>query len=168
MFAVDRTVDDVIDALADFLQPFCPNAQIVQAQTNRVAMPDDPCVVLTPLLGVALRTPTQYYDSTANTFTANQGDSIKVQMDFYGPASGEWAKAVVMMFRTQYATAHFPEGIKPLYCGDAIQSPLITGEQQYEQRWMVDATLQYNASVVVPQDFFDTATIPPNPPADFT
>lgn len=168
MFAVDRTVDDVIDALADFLAPFCPGAQIVQAQGNRVPMPASPCVVLTPLLGVALRTPTQSYDGLANSFTAGQGDSLKVQMDFYGAAAGEWAKAVVMMFRTPYAVEHFPAGIKPLYCGDAIQAPLVTGEQQYEQRWTVDATLQFNASVTVPQDFFDTASIPPNPPADFT
>ncbi len=47
MYSVSITVDNVIDALADFLQPFVGTAEIVRAQANRVPMPQGPCVVLT-------------------------------------------------------------------------------------------------------------------------
>ena len=41
------------------------------------------------------------------------------------------------------------------YCSDGMQSPLVTGEQQWEGRWTLTASLQYNPVVTVPQDFAD-------------
>ena len=37
--------------------------------------------------------------------------------------------------------------------------PLTDSEQQYEQRWMATAVLQFNPVVTVPQDFANALTI---------
>jgi hypothetical protein len=52
-----------------------------------------------------------------------------------------------------------PANIQPLYADNPTQMPLIDGEAQYEQRWKLTASLQYNPIVTVSQDFADTLTL---------
>lgn len=151
------TVDQVIDALKAFLAPFMPGAQIVRAQVNRVALPSNPCAVLTELLQVDLSVPATDYQPLANTATIYGPSRIDVQIDFYGAQAGEFCKTVKTAFRSHWGFAHFPANIKPLYTSDGVQSPLLTGEQQYESRWTLTASMQYNPTVTVPQEFADVA-----------
>ena len=155
MYTSSITVDQVIDALADFLAPFVPDAQIVRAQVNRVAMPSNPGVVLTEMLQVDLSVPATDYQPDDGTATVAGPTRIDVQIDFYGAQAGEFCKTVKTAFRSHWGFAHFPANIKPLYTSDGIQAPLVTGEQQYESRWTLTASLQYNPIVTVPQDFAD-------------
>ena len=156
-YAASITVDQVIDALAAFLAPFMPGAQIVRAQVNRVALPSNPCAVLTELLQVDLSVPALDYQPTANTATIYGPSRVDVQIDFYGAQAGEFCKTVKTAFRSHWGFAHFPANIKPLYTSDGVQSPLLTGEQQYESRWTLTASMQYNPTVTVPQEFADVA-----------
>ena len=55
------------------------------------------------------------------------------------------------LFRDQYATDIFPANIQPLYADDPVQIPLIDGEEQYEQRWKITASLQYNPTLTTGQ-----------------
>ena len=151
------TVDQVIEALAAFLAPFMPGAQIVRAQVNRVALPSNPCAVLTELLQVDLSVPSTDYQPTDNTATIYGPSSIDVQIDFYGAQASEFCKTVKTAFRSDWGFTHFPANIKPLYTSDGVQSPLVTGEQQYESRWTLTASMQYNPTVTVPQEFADEA-----------
>lgn len=168
MYTANITVDQVIDALAAFLAPFMPGAQIVRAQVNRVALPSNPCAVLTELLQVDLSVPsTDYQPPVApipaiGTATVYGPSRIDVQIDFYGAQAGEFCKTVKTAFRSHWGFAHFPANIKPLYTSDGVQSPLLTGEQQYESRWTLTASMQYNPIVTVPQEFADA--ISPNTP----
>lgn len=145
------TIDAVIEALGAFLQPFVGAAQIIRAQVNRVPPPHDSYVLLTELLQVDLETPIDV-DNGANAQTdITAPKRIDIQIDFYGPDSGDQCTAVKSIYRSAYAPAQFPDGIKPLYCSDGHQTPLITGEQQYESRWTITASLQYNPTVSIPQ-----------------
>ena len=166
MYTSSITVDQVIDALADFLAPFVPGAQVVRAQVNRVAMPSNPGVVLTEMLQVDLSVPATEYQPDAGTATIEGPTRIDIQIDFYGEQAGEFCKTVKTAFRSHWGFAHFPANIKPLYTSDGIQSPLTTGEQQYESRWTLTASLQYNPIVTVPQDFADVLTPNKVLPAD--
>lgn len=157
MYSVSITVDNVIDALANFLQLFVGSAEIVRAQANRVPMPQGPCVVLTELLQVDLETPSIDALPLVNQATATGPKRIDIQIDFYGPSAGDWCAAVKGVYRTHYATSAFSDGVKPLYCSDGLQSPLVTGEQQWESRWTLTASLQYNPVVTVPQEYADVA-----------
>lgn len=155
-FIVSITIDDVIDALAVFLQPFVGTAEIIRAQTNRVPMPHGACVVLTELLHVDIETPTSEYDVLGSTQSILNPSRVDVQIDFYGKSAGDQCKAVKSVFRSAWAYDQYPNNIAPLYCGDGMQTPLITGEQQWESRWTLTASLQYNPTVWLPQQFADT------------
>ena len=162
MYTASITVDQVIDALAAFLAPFVPGAEVVRAQVNRVAMPPNPCVILTEMLQVDLTVPATDYQPDDDTATVYGPSRIDVQIDFYGAQAGEFCKTVKTAFRSHWGFEHFPANIKPLYTSDGMQSPLTTGEQQYESRWTLTASLQYNPTVTVPQQFAEEIT--PNPP----
>lgn len=172
MYTSSITIDQVIDALAAFLAPFAPGAAIVRAQVNRVALPQNPCIVLTELLQVDLSVPYTEYQPPVDPIPADGTATIlgptriDVQIDFYGSAAGEFCKAVKTAFRSHWGFAHFPANIKPLYTSDGIQSPLITGEQQFESRWTLTASLQYNPIVTVPQQFAEAASTTIAAPVD--
>lgn len=157
MYTASITVDQVIDALAAFLAPFVPGAEVVRAQVNRVAMPPNPCVILTEMMQVDLTVPATDYQPDDDTATVYGPTRIDVQIDFYGAQAGEFCKTVKTAFRSHWGYEHFPANIKPLYTSDGMQSPLTTGEQQYESRWTLTASLQYNPTVTVPQEFADEA-----------
>jgi len=150
------SVNEVIAALSDFLLPIMPDGtQIVRAQTNRVSMPNPPCIVLTEVGQTDL-------SATHNDWLANdranyqRSIQINVQIDFYDGQAGEMCSTTKTLFRSMYGPENFPDNIKPLYCSDGIQSPLITGEEQYESRWTVTASMQYNPVINVAAEQFDT------------
>lgn len=166
MYTASITVDQVIDALAAFLAPFVPGSSVVRAQVNRVAMPPNPCVILTEMLQVDLSVPATDYQPDDDTATVYGPSRIDVQIDFYGAQAGEFCKAVKTAFRSHWGFAHFPANIKPLYTSDGMQSPLLTGEQQYESRWTLTASMQYNPLITVPQEFADELEVASIIPAD--
>lgn len=157
MYTASVTVDTVIDALGDFLQPFVGSAEIVRAQVNRVSMPPLPCVVLTELFHVDLRVPSQDYDQAGDEALLSVSNRIDIQVDFYGESAGDYCRSVQSAFRTMWGFDKFPAGIKPLYTSDGIQSPLVSGEQQYVARWTLTVSMQYNPVVTVPQEFAEEA-----------
>lgn len=153
-------VDQVISALAVFIAPFVgdnPESPqfIVRAQTNRVPMPLTGFVELRELMQTDLETPTFINNGAGDPpvlqATITTPTKFDVQVSFFGPSAGDWCKAVKAVWRTPYAVSQFPAGIAPLYCSDGIQAPLITGEEQYENKWILTGSLQYNPDVVVPQ-----------------
>ena len=168
LYVSSITVDQVIDALAAVMAPFVGASEIVRAQANRVAMPKNPCVVLTELLQVDLSIPDVDFQPTADTATIRGPARIDVQIDFYGTQAGEFCKTCKTAIRSAWGFDHFPSNIKPLYTSDGVQSPLVTGEQQYESRWTLTASMQYNPSVTVPQDFAGQLAMNKVLPADVT
>lgn len=158
MYASSISVDTVIEALAAFIGPFIPGGQVIRAQVNRAPMPPSPCAVLTEILQVDLSVPAISYQPLDETATIVGPSRIDVQIDFYGTLAGEYCKSVQAAFRSGWGFDQFPREVKPLYTSDGAQSPLVTGEQQYESRWTLTASMQYNPSVVVPQQFADELT----------
>ncbi len=172
MYETSITVDQVIDYLATFISPFVPGAEVVRAQVNRVPMPPNPCVVLTEILQRDLSIP--YMDYTppvdpipaVGTATISGPTQFDIQVDFYGPLAGDFCKAVKSAYRSQWAFSQFPANIKPLYTSEGHQAPLTTGEQQYESRWTITVSIQYNPTVIVPQEFAEEVTVESTEPVD--
>lgn len=145
-------IDAVITALGAFIQPFVGSGTpVVRAQQNRVPPPLPAFVELREILEMDLETPAYINSGIDLQYTITTPTRIDIQGDFYGVSSGDWVKAVKAVMRTPYAVSQFPAGIAPLYCSDAHQAPLVTGEEQYENRWVLTFTLQYNPDVFVPQ-----------------
>ena len=147
-------IDAVIDAVVTFLQPFVgSDTPIIRGQQNRVPPPITAFVKVYEIHLKPLETPTFTNSPVSDVQQASISTPtrIDIQVDFYGPSAGDWIEAVEAVYRSPYAPAQFPDGIAPLFCSDALQAPLITGEEQYENHWALTASLQYNPLVYVPQ-----------------
>jgi len=142
-----------------FIGLVCPGIPVVRGQQNRVPLPLPPVIVLTEILQVELPKPWQTYQSDVGVTTIHGNSQIDAQVDCYGQTAGEMAQTIRSAFRTVYACDHMPKGIQPLYPSEAHQLPIITGEEQYETRWTVTLSLQYNPETVLPQDFADVVEV---------
>lgn len=145
-------LDQVIDALGDFMTPFMRGGTIVRGQINRVPLPQVPTAVLTELLQIDLSTPWEDYDAANQQSNITGPTRIDVQIDIYGELSSDICQALRSAFRTGYGFNTFPPNIKPLYMSDGFQSPLVSGENQYLNQWTLTAYLQYNPVTTVPQE----------------
>lgn len=165
-FVSSIPVDTVIDELAAFITQFMQGGSVARTQVNRVPQLPAPCAYLTELLQVDTSIPYQTYDTDNDLTIINGPQRIDIQIDIYGLAAGEICKALKSAFRSEWGIAQFPENIKPLYTNDGNQAPLITAEQQYESRWTLTVSMQYNPVVTVPQEFADEATVITTDPVD--
>lgn len=98
----------------------------------------------------------------AGTRANLQPTKITVQLDVHGPHSADNAQIISTLMRDSYACDQFAQSstaIQPLYASEPRQSPFMNGEDQMEFRWSVDAVLQTNQSVSVPQEFADQVSV---------
>lgn len=153
MFTVSTTVNDVVQALIDFLRPVVQNVPIIRAQTNRTTYPVADFVLLTERNQQNVAVSSVQYNEPDGSASIYNAPIIEVQIDFYGVNSGDFCRAVEMAFRTSYACSQFPNTVRPLYCSQGMQAPLINAELQYQSRWVLSAYLQYNPALKVPQQY---------------
>lgn len=151
------TQDAVYGALGDFLATVT-GADIIRGQTNRAPMPEGPdWIVMQAGRRTAMSTTVRGYDPTTGKQDMDLSTALHFQVDVYGPASAENAQAIVTTFRSLWGADRFaPLGLSPLSCEDPAQMPLIAGEQQWVQRWMIGLALHGNIAVSVDQQFADT------------
>ena len=156
---VSLTEDALVDALGAFVQVIVGDlVAVVRGQQNRVPPPKGRYVYITPILAPALSLPrTSYADvPSGGTMTLTRPTQWTAQIDCYGDSAQDMALAICIALRSAYGCdALKTSGAQPLYAGDPRQLPFITGEDQYLERWSVDAVLQFNPSITVPQQFAD-------------
>lgn len=155
---VSLTEDDIMTGLRAFLLEVLPDGiEVVQGQDNRVAMPAGAdFVVMTPARREQLSQTAHLYDPDAGTKEVSRSTSMHFQLDVYGPNGSDNTQVITTLFRDEYGFDYFaPCGLAPLYCDDGQQMPLVTGEEQWIQRWMTRGVLQTNLAVTVPQEFAD-------------
>lgn len=153
------TEDALVDALGAFVQVIVgEQVAVVRGQQNRVPPPKGRYVYITPILAPALSLPrTTYADvPSGGTMTLTRPTQWTAQIDCYGDGAQDMALAICIALRSSYGcNALKASGAQPLYTGEPRQLPFITGEDQYLERWSVDAVLQFNPSITVPQQFAD-------------
>ena len=91
-----------------------------------------------------------------------QKTQFNMQIDVHGPNGGDNAQIITTMMRDDYAVQQFATSglaITPLYADDPRQIPFINAEQQYENRWVVEAMLQVDPVITVPQQFADQLNV---------
>lgn len=156
------TESQTLTALRTFLTGLLPaGVEVVRGQTNRVPEPAGAdFVVMTPILRQRLATNTDTYTDTypgtTQTAAALTPMRVTVQLDVHGPASADNAQMIVALFRDDYAVQALAASgfdVAPMYCDDGKQIPYLNAEQQVEYRWSIDAVLQCNPVVTVPQQF---------------
>ena len=149
-----------LTVLRDFLLSILPTGtEVVRGQINRIPEPQSASFALmTPILRERLATTVTFYSNNATGMNRSdlQPTKLTVQVDFHGPAAGDNTQIFTTLFRSDFATKAFvqdasfpgsPVDVTPLYTSDPRQMPFIDGEDQYEERWSVDAVMQVNPIV---------------------
>lgn len=158
---VDTSLDDLYTSVGNFIQLVLgTDIPVEQGQANRVASPPVATDGGTPPSGfvqmqafISKRTTTNQdsFDPVNQLLMAQSNSQVEVQLDFYGPLSKNWAEMVSTLWRDDYGCANLGPTCQPLHADEAIQSALVDGEEQYEERWMLKAYLQYNPVTTVGQ-----------------
>ena len=167
MYTVNITIDQIMDALGAFMQPFVGSTKIIRSQVNRVPPPHGSFVQLTELLQADIDVPYSEYTipvapiPALGKVTVIGPTRLDVQIDFYGNEAADWCKAFKNIFRSAWGFDNFPSIVKPLYTSDANQHPLVSGEEQYVSRWTLTLSMQYNPTVELPQGFAEVLTANP-------
>lgn len=135
-----------------------PASNVVQGLANRTSMPLPGFVEVQGLFDSRLRTNIDTYDQTnpaPTTKTLEQGLKLTVQIDCFGPQSHDWANMLSTILRDEEGCIALAPSCQPLYADEARMIPLVAGEEQWEERWMVEANLQMNPVVTAPQQYAD-------------
>lgn len=96
-----------------------------------------------------------------------QPTQITFQLDFHSDRmseAGDMAQVVSTLLRDDFATTQFANqvpnyGVSPLHADDARQMPFQNEQKQYEWRWVVEANLQANIAVSLPQQYADQVDV---------
>lgn len=156
----DFTIDNIIDVLADFVEPICGKVQ--QAQVDRIPMPKGKFCIMTPLRFIRLSTTRDIKQDTGSQTTSAMGYTevrqADIQVDIYGEGAGDRAIALETVFSSSFGydkIKSIDSRLAPLYSSPAIQAPMINAESQWEQRYILTLSLQAHITVTFSQDYFD-------------
>ncbi len=140
---------DVFAALRAFILTLV-GCEVIRLPVNRTAMPLGDFIALSPKSSRPLSTNTDTYSATSETVLRPL--EITIQVDCYGASACDRANTIAALFRDDIAFESLASSgfdISPLYASDATQLPLISGEDQYIERWTFDFVLQANPVVTV-------------------
>lgn len=158
---VTPTQTDLFTALRSFIMGLIA-CEVVQGLGNGVPMPLGGFIALTAMYRNRLSTNVDNYPDptpTTGSKTARQAVQVTVQIDCYGPDSGDWSTILSTMLRDEYACLAMAPSVQPLHADDPKSMPLTNGEQQYEQRWTLTALFQVNPVVSTAMQFFTGAQV---------
>jgi hypothetical protein len=167
-FAIAPNLQALYTALVPFvmLVTGLDSAHVVQGLPNRAAMPSNGFVSMQAIFRKRLRTNLHTQSAPPTSATLEEGVELTVQMDCYGPQSTgagdgaeDWATILSATLRDQYGCAALAPTLQPLYADEARMIPLTDGEEQYEERWNLDAHFQYNPLITIPQQSADVLTL---------
>lgn len=160
---ITPTLDAVYTKLRAFLLTIVPvGTEVVQGMDNRVPQPSGEHVVMTAIFQNRLATNVDTYDDSGlpadSTKIYTQSTRLDVQLDCYGANSAALAVMFSTLLRDETGCEGLAPDAQPLYTDDPRMVPLVTGEEQYLQRWTITAVLQWNPTTSTPQQFADTLT----------
>lgn len=95
-----------------------------------------------------------------------QPTQFTLQLDVHGDAGANNATTVIAALRSASACDWFGSnyaGVSPLYADEARQLPFINDQMQYEDRWTIEAALQYDPTLALPRQFADAVVVNPIP-----
>lgn len=162
--AISPTLDDVYAAMVTFIMGIIPldANHVLKGNQNRVAMPTGPFAIMNVISQKRIRTNQDSWDTTIpdpSGIVREQGIKLEMQIDLYGPSSGDWAAIFSTMFRDPYGCDALAPNCQPLYADEPRRAPLVTGEDQYLDRWIVSAQLEYVPVVTTVDQFADAVEI---------
>ena len=107
-----------------------------------------------------------------SSLTILEAIELGIQIDCFEPQSTstsvvgaeDWANMLSATLRDNYGCSFFEAQLgagicDPLYADDARMVPFVDAEEQYEQKWSVDARFQLNPTTTIPQQYAAAVTL---------
>ena len=135
---------------------------VIRTPVNRAAMPVGDFIALSPAGMKRLETNTDAYPSITSE-TVLQPAEITIRVDCYGSTACDMAQLITAVFRDEVAVDNFIASgfdIVPLYTSDPLQMPVVTGEDQYLERWTFEAIMQFNPVTTLVSQSAGTPAVP--------
>lgn len=157
--------DQIFAVVGAFLTTVLPaGVVVIQDPSNRAAMPPPSpgFVGMTLIMARQVSTNLTRFDPDNGppaTLDIEQPTELTLQLDCYGAQSGDWAEVLLTAFRSSYGCEQLAPLVSPLYAQGPRFAELTDDELEYENRWIVEARLQYNPVISPPQQYADTATV---------
>lgn len=126
-------------------------SQIIQAFQNNNPLPEN-AIVMQALFERNLDETSTYYEPALEQAHAQSSVDVRLQLSFYGADAEKRSRTVYTLWKSPYTTSRMT-ACQPLYATGRDRRPYINDSNQYEDRWIVDLSLQYNPSVTYAQDF---------------
>lgn len=165
---------DVLDAnvftvLGNFIASVTGLApgQVVRVPNNRVPMPKTyPFVTMSPVFQEMIHRPVASVSDPLvqpQSATLSQAIRYQIQVDAFGPTAGDVMQQIHGVFESPDAFDFFAgqaiQGVYPIYANSPHQAPLVDAEDEYEIRWIMDISLQYNPSLTTSVQTASTVTV---------
>lgn len=151
MLTNDLTENEIIDLLADFLEPIV--GKCLGAYANRVPMDNEQFAMLSPLRYIR-HTTTKASRLSDTTEGLSEVRQLDVQVDIYGENAGDRAVALETVWASDYAYRNTDERIAPLYSSAAMRSPFVDESRQWLERYTITLSMQVHITITVGQDYF--------------
>lgn len=138
---ISITEDDLFVDLWGYLVALfgCP---VIRGYENNSPLPDD-CIVMHMLFERDLDYPSEYWESAVEKITTQRSVVATFQLDFYGVEANNRSRVVANLWKSSYTTERLVK-CQPLESGQPRKDILINESNQYENRMMLEITLQYN------------------------
>ena len=157
---VAPTQSQLQEKLKGFIAGIVPtDVKVIQGLGNRVPPPTGAFVAITVLNQIRLATNDEAYVDDYPYFGSRAVSAswqVNVQVDFYGPESGNWASAFCILFRDSAGCDFLAPECQPLYADAPRLAPWVSSESQWVHRWTVTASLNWRELVTVSQQFADS------------
>lgn len=130
---------------------------LTRGQINLVPMPNTAFINMLAMVSGRVSTNEVSWDGTTQTQITQMSTKVKLRLDFYGPLAHDWATIIEALWRDTVGCNALAPVIAPLYSDEPMQSALVNGEENYEDRWILECFLQYNPTITTPQQ----SAVPP-------
>lgn len=153
---ISITEDDLFIDLWTYLTELfeCP---VIRGYENNNPLPDD-CIVMHMLFERDLDYTANYWDPSVEEITAQRSVAATFQLDFYGTEANNRARVVANLWKSSYTTDRMTK-CQPLDSGQPRKDILVNESNQYENRMMLEITLQYNPETSYHVDGVDEISI---------
>ncbi len=156
MATISVTERDIFIELRRYLTELfsCPVAQGYQ---NNVPIPENG-IVMHMLLEDDIDYTSEYWNPADEQMTAQRSVEATFQLDFYGAEANSRARVVANLWKSSYTTDRMTK-CQPLDNAQPRKDVLVNQANQYENRMMLEITLQYNPETSYHVDSVDEISI---------
>lgn len=156
MATISVTERDIFIELHRYLTELfgCP---VEQGYQNNVPIPENG-IVMHMLFERDLDYTADYWNPANEQMTAQRSVEATFQIDFYGAEANSRARVVANLWKSPYTTDRMTK-CQPLDNGQPRKDVLVNQANQYENRMMLEITLQYNPETSYHVDSVDEISI---------